>query len=163
MARREKSKTNRVAEMAEFSGVSEQALRKWFTLPGFPRQEDGSVCLWDLAVWRTRLDVGDQQTDPELVGGDSPGLERYRLARAQQEEIKLEAMRKDYLRRDDIRMMHGELATLIRKAGDEVQRRFGVVAGEILNDAINEFEKRIEQRWGNANQPDAEDEDSEPA
>jgi phage terminase Nu1 subunit (DNA packaging protein) len=146
--RRERARTTRVAEMAEFAGVSEQAFRKWMTQPGFPVAPDGSVCLWDLAVWRDRMDRGSD-IDGELGGDvDSPGLERYRLARAEQEEIKLQKMRGEYLPREDVHTALMETAAVMKSAGERVVRTFGNEVASIINSAWDEVIQRLESRFG---------------
>lgn len=147
VARRERARTTRVTEMADFAGVSEQAFRRWMALPGFPKAPDGSVCLWDLAVWRNRLDAGTPD-ETELGDVDSPGLERYRLARAEQEEIKLRRMRGESIAREDLQAALMETASVLKEAGDRMVRVAGNDVAEMLNDAWTEVETRLERLFG---------------
>jgi hypothetical protein len=145
-----KVRTTKVSEMAAFAGKSDQTIRRWKEMPGFPVDpRDNSVCLWDLAVWRHSIDnIGCDGIPDDIDGPDSPALERFRLARAQQEEIKLESMRGDFLPREDAKTMLLEIASIYRSAGEILVRNFGNDAGDVINDALDEASRRFEQRWG---------------
>lgn len=148
--RRERARTTRVSEMADFAGVSEQAFRKWMTQPGFPMAPDKSVCLWDLAIWRHRMDSGSEFGEEIAIGdGDSEGLERYRMARAQQEEIKLAKMRGDFIPREDVHTALIETSPILLSAGEQIKRAGGNDLGEILIAAWGEVLKRLESIFGN--------------
>jgi hypothetical protein len=134
--------------MADFAGVSEQAFRKWMKLPGFPIASDSSVCLWDLAVWRHQMNAGSEFGDEIEGGSDSPGLERYRLARAEQEEIKLLKMRGEFLSREDVHLALAETSGVMKEAGEKVLRIGGNDLAEIINWAWDEVAKRIGKLFG---------------
>ncbi len=161
--RREKARTTRVSEMAEFSGVSEQAFRKWMTQPGFPKAPDGSVCLWDLAVWRHRLDSGSEFGEEIEGGSDSPGLERYRLARAEQEEIKLAKMRGDFISRDDVHTALMETGSIMKEAGERIIRTGGNDLAGIFLNAWAQVMNRLESIFGNDRTGGTIDGDGKPA
>jgi hypothetical protein len=145
--RRERSRTTRVSEMAEFAGVSEQAFRKWMKLPGFPIAPDNSVCLWDLAVWRERL-AGSDEIDGEPSGSDSPALERYREARASQEEIRLLQMQGEFVPLEDVHAALNETAVVMKATAERIMRDAGNEFAQMLNDAWDEVQKRIERLFG---------------
>lgn len=146
--RRERSRTTRVSEMAEFSGVSEQAFRKWMKLPGFPMAKDGSVCLWDLVVWKERLDSGGDSELEAASGGDSPALERMRLARAGLWERELARVDGDLIPFEDANTLILEYGGLIRDATDRIRKLGGDDYADLIEEALREGEARAEQRWG---------------
>jgi len=82
------------------------------------------------------------ETDPLLAaGGDSVGLERYRTARASQEEIKLEQMRLNYIPRDEVEQGLIDFSRHVRRAGDTLERQFGHEAAEVLLTALDDAER----------------------
>jgi hypothetical protein len=132
--------------MAEFAGISEQAMRKWMREPGFPKAGDGSVCLWDLAVWHElRMSPDLTPTDPEMNGVASPALERYRMARAKTVEIELSLKQKEVLDREIVHRRLSEIAGLLRAAGDMLQMQCGEDAFRILNETLDDIENKIEE------------------
>jgi hypothetical protein len=141
-----------VSEMADFAGVARSTIYDWQKLSGWPSAPDGSVALWDIAVWRDRLIAGDDLA-PEGEGdgaGASPGLERYRLARAAQEEIKLSVMRKAYLDRNWVHSWLGELGSLLRICGEQLQREHGQDALDIMDQTLKEFGERVRKMFEDA-------------
>lgn len=139
--------------MADFAGVSDQTIRNWMKMPGFPKDTtDGSVCLWDIPLWYARLSGGSGNgDDPEIAigDGDSEGLERYRMARAQQEEIKLAKMRGDFLSREDVHAALMETAPILKDAGERIIRSGGNDLAEIFLTAWDEVLKRLKAIFGN--------------
>jgi hypothetical protein len=82
------------------------------------------------------------ELDPLLAAsGDSVGLERYRLARAAQEEIKLEAMRLNFMSREEIEAGLTVFAQHIRRAGDAIERIHGHDAAKLLLEALDDAER----------------------
>ncbi len=75
--------------------------------------------------------------DPLLVGGDSLGLERYRLAKAELAEMDVQLRQKTHV---DINTLNAEMmqfAAIIRRSGDALQRQFGNDAAKIVSGAID--------------------------
>lgn len=94
------------AELARILGCSSPALTKCKHDPTFPAfDKDNQVeiyagCIW----WHNRTEgpaVSPSAGDEMLVGSESEGLERYRMAKAQIEEIKLAEQRHQIVRLDD--------------------------------------------------------------
>lgn len=140
---RQRERTTSKTALADFAGCSTNTIREWEKLPGYPKAADGSVCKWDLAVWHSqRLLAADA---PELSGtdGDSPGLERYRLARASQEEIRLQVMRGAFMDREWMHRALMEIASVFRGTGDLLQRDFGDGATAIFDDGLDEILGKI--------------------
>jgi hypothetical protein len=148
-----KARTTRINEMADFAGVSDQTIRNWMKMPGFPKDAtDSSVCLWDIPLWHARLiGGGGNGDDPEIgVGdGDSEGLERYRMARAQQEEIKLAKMRGDFISREDVHTALMETGSIMKEAGERIVRTGGNDLAGILLNAWSQVMSRLESIFGN--------------
>ena len=87
--------------------------------------------------------------DPLLVEGDSPGLERYRLAKAKHAELDLEQRRAELIDLAKCRDLFGRWGSVIRKMGDRVSKRFGVEANQMVAEAIDECDS-IVRGLGNA-------------
>lgn len=86
--------------------------------------------------------------DPDMVGGDSPALERYRAAKADLAELDRDERRMKLIPRDQAEESARMRAQVMRRAGEKLQRRFGVEAQEILDDAIDEATRIIEKTFG---------------
>ena len=141
------------AEIAEFFGVTVTTVRRWAGegMPS-PSRPNGKAGRYDLSAiaqwlraegpWRVRV------TDPMLGEGDSPALERYRLARAAQEEIKLELLRGTVIPVDCMRERLARLAAVIRHAGEHLGRTHGPEAHAILNEALEEYSEQLVRSFG---------------
>jgi phage terminase Nu1 subunit (DNA packaging protein) len=75
--------------------------------------------------------------DPLLAEGDSPDLERYRLAKAKLAELDLEVRRGQLIEVGKCRDILSQWSSVIRKMGDRVSKRFGLEANLMVNDAID--------------------------
>jgi len=98
--------------------------------------------------------------DPLLAGGSTPALERYRLARAKIEELKLERELGRWIERSVIHQGLAGIAAKIRAAGERLQKRFGPEAQNIIDEALDEAAREIEAFVGaeeveDGNGPDA--------
>lgn len=81
------------------------------------------------------------EVDPLLYGGDSPNLERYRKIKGDLAQIELEERRKTHV---DVRVLDGifvRFGSLLHRAGEVLQRRFGGDAVDIFNAALDEAER----------------------
>ena len=97
----------------------------------------GAINAW-VKHQNTRVAGGD----PLLVaGGPSPALERYRSAKATQEELNLELRRRTHLDANEIRGELIRFAGVMRTAIEQVQREFGNPPADILSEALDETEK----------------------
>lgn len=137
-----------IAEVSAVVGVSSRTIKEYLSrgCPGRPgRYPLPEIIGWcKETVWKSRAVAAD----PLLAGDDSPSLERYREAKASQEEIKLENMRREFLPRDEIRLLHDELADVYRRAGEQLAKRFGQAVTETIEQCLRDATARIEQRWG---------------
>jgi hypothetical protein len=86
---------------------------------------------------RQRPQGGDG--DPLLADGDSPGLERYRNAKADLAEMERDRQRKQIVRVDEIEPVLMQLAGVMRSASENLARQFGNEAAGIVNEAVDEW------------------------
>ncbi len=85
-------------------------------------------------------------------GGDSPALERYRLAKAKEAELKYMRDLGKWMSVDDIREGCGIITARIRCACEALQLQYGHGAYEIISEAIDDAEREINARF--AEQPE---------
>ena len=130
------------SEVAEFFGVSINTVQNWCAAkcPGVP----GNYPLSEIAKWlRTtgpwRKNIKPEVIDdPLLTEGDSPGLERYRQAKASLAEIELEKMRGNVLPLETVRENLARWASLIRRMGETLGKRHGPEAARVVNETLEE-------------------------
>ena len=117
------------AELSRILGVSHSAISKYKQDGNFPAFDEAheaevfSVCVW----WYLRKESQPVSSDADfLVGTASDGLERYRLARAQQEEIKLAEQRGQIVKLDAFEEAsqailgpYRRLAEMAKRAGNQ--------------------------------------------
>lgn len=84
---------------------------------------------------------GESADDPLLQDGDSPGLERYRLAKASLAELELEERRRSLLPVVKVREALSRWATIVRRMGERLGQRWGADAQTLVNDALTECEQ----------------------
>lgn len=82
--------------------------------------------------------------DPLLDGVDSPGLERYRAAKADITEMERDRLRKQLVKVDEIEPALQQLAGVLRDAGERLARQYGNEAAGILNEAVDEFARGVD-------------------
>lgn len=99
-----------------------------------------------LARNKYRLAAGGDpgESDPLLVGGTSPALERYRAARADISEDERDERRRLLLPRSAVHEVHLQWAGLLRSAAEKLQKRFGEEAREIMDQALDDCEAALE-------------------
>jgi hypothetical protein len=97
-----------------------------------------------LAAHKRALAASQGQDDPMMGGDESPALERYRGVRADQEELKLAAMRRELLPRQEIvaHLQRGQ--GIVRQAVEALQRQFGPEAAKLMNDAFEEAQRALD-------------------
>lgn len=145
------------AELAEFFRCSIDTIASWRKkgMPGTPGRYDLSEVL---AWWRSAgpgrhgggSDFGDAAIDELIVAaGDSPNLERYRLARAQLAELELEQKRRAVLPRDLARSVLGRVASLWRRYGERLGKRHGPEEVLSFNETFAEAQRVIDDEFGN--------------
>ncbi|HBN76722.1 MAG TPA: hypothetical protein DD473_13065 [Planctomycetaceae bacterium] len=93
-----------------------------------------------LAANARRLSEDDDLLDAAI---SSPALERYREERAILAKLDRLEREGQLIPRDEIRLGLGQIAAILRTAGEMLQRQFGNDAVEILNDGLEEAERCI--------------------
>jgi hypothetical protein len=106
------------------------------------------------AAANRKAQPGMGETDPLLVAdGDSPGLERYRNAKADIAELDKAERIGELVPREQLEPVLMKSAGTLRRAGDLLARQFGNDAAGILNQAVDEWEL-ICERLLNGNDSD---------
>lgn len=88
------------------------------------------------------------ETDPLLVGSDTPALERYRLAKAELSELELAEKRKQLVSLELLKETWGPVVDVMRRAIMTIEKDYGRDAGEVIDDAIDEACDVIERVAG---------------
>lgn len=140
-----------LAEIAHIYAVSGQTVKQWRAdgMPGKP----GKYVLNTVSNWLrtdgpwkpyTRASAAASTTeDPLLADGDSPALERYRLAKAKHAELDLEQRKGDLIDKEKCRDVLGRWGAIIRKMGDRVSKRFGTEANQMIRESLDECESIV--------------------
>ena len=138
--------------MAEFFGCTVNAVQQWRAkgMPGKPGRYDlSAVAIWlrQEGPWREKRPAADIEDD--LAGpADSPGLERYRLAKARLAELELAKQQRSVMSRDLARETLGRIASLFRRYGERLSKRHGPEEAVLFNETIGEARRVIEQEFG---------------
>ncbi len=93
--------------------------------------------------------------DDMLNGPASPALERYREERALMARLQRLEREGELLPRDLVRQSLSKTATLIRTAGESLQRQYGDGAAELLYEAISDAESEIERFFSERHSEDS--------
>ena len=149
-----------VADLGVAMGVSRQTAYEWLKKPDFPQAVDGAFSVRLVAEWKLLRDqelerkragpapVDPNSDDPLLNSGDSIGLERYRMAKAQLAEMDLAEREKVMLNAEAVHDGLAVISQTFRQACEELQRRFGGDAHAIIEQAITEAESTIHDLFG---------------
>lgn len=89
-----------------------------------------------------------KEDDPLLAGGSSAALERYREERAALARLDRLQREGELLPRDQVREALGRVATILRGAGDALQRQFGPAAVDLLHEALDDARREIDRSFG---------------
>jgi hypothetical protein len=81
--------------------------------------------------------------DVLMVGPTSPALERYREERAAMARMSRLEREGELLPRDSVRQSLSKTATILRNAGESLQKQFGQSAADLLYEAIGDAEAEI--------------------
>ena len=130
------------------SGVSSPALTKFKhdpTFPAFDKENTVEIyagCVW----WYLRKVAQPVPSDPEMLAGtESDGLERYRLARAQQEEIKLAEQRGQIVKLTDFEETVQAILGPYRRFAEHLKRVAGNDLWTMLQEANEEVLQGLER------------------
>lgn len=81
--------------------------------------------------------------DELMNGAASPALERYREERASMARLDRLEREGQLLQRDLVRMSLAKVSSVLRGAGESLQRQFGQAAADILSDALDDAQLEI--------------------
>ena len=145
-------------EVAEWFEVPAGTARTWSAdgMPGQPRKyEIKAILLWLMSSGRRWGWMPDDlkrerltDDDPMLQEADSEGLERYRMARAQQEEIKLAEKRGEVVLMDRFNDCVRVALAPLRKVQETFKRRGDRESIQLIHEAIDEMERGLAQLDG---------------
>lgn len=136
-------------DLATACNYSVKQVSEWRHRPGFPVEGDGTYDVWAVCCWWHRQMAATAKKTPipeelEPNEGDSPWLEKYREARTHRENLKLEQERRNLIPRDVCHDTLMQIASLIRSAGETLQRQFGDDAGQVLDTMLGEAGKLVD-------------------
>lgn len=144
-----------VVDLATVMEVSRQTVHDWINKPGFPQAVDGVFSVRRVVEWKLRREfeaeprrVLTSDDDPLLSSGDSPGLERYRQAKASLAELDLAEREKTIWTADAVHDVLTIQSQTFRQASETLQRQFGSEAYAILEGAVREAQTRIDDLFG---------------
>ena len=86
--------------------------------------------------------------DPLMQGTGSPALERYREERALMARLDRLEREGELLPRDEVREALGRVSSILRSAGDTLQRLYGMGALEVLCEALDDAEREVDRCFG---------------
>ena len=139
------------AELARVLGVTSPTLTKFKHDPSFPPwdrenlAEVYAVCVW----WYLRRDAKTAPTDDAmLAGSESDGLERFRLARAQQEEIKLAEQRGQIVRLNDFEETCQAVLSPYRRLAEHIKQIGNADLWLMIEEANAEVLNGLERVYG---------------
>ncbi len=119
-----------------------------------PKNDDGKT--YDaraLVQWH----IGRQQKADPLMDtplADSPSLERYRHAKAKLAELDYEKACRTVLPVAEVRAAVTNLTGPLRRASEELGRRFGAEAQKVLNDAIANYAAALRRQYSQGGEDD---------
>lgn len=130
------------AELAELCDVSLATVSHWARsgMPGKPGRYDlRKIIPWlrtDGPCVHTRQKSDDD--DPLMADGESPGLERYRQAKAAHAELDFAERQGELIARGKVKTLLGRWASILRRMGERISKRFGNDAAMMVNDSLRE-------------------------
>jgi len=124
------------AQVAGAFGITPSAVARWRC----PRNSDKSYALPEVIKWRVELASQDEGMSAET----SPAVERYRMAKAKLAELELAERQQVLLPRAIVHEWMGKLGSLLRNAGEILDRDFGRDAHQILEEALDDFGRMVE-------------------
>jgi hypothetical protein len=99
------------------------------------------------------------EDDPLLqTAQSSPALEAYRKERARLAQLDRMEREQTLMPREDVRASLAFMASLIRRATERLQRRYGEGAADLIRSTIDDFEREMEERFGEGAEEEEEEE-----
>jgi hypothetical protein len=131
------------ADVARHFNVRRSTVHDWVQKSDFPCR-DAPYDLKRIEQWR------QAQTDDAALlnsASDSPWLERWRKAKALQEDIRLEKLRGSVIEREQLVEALALLANVISRTGERLGAKFGPEAVGMMNDMLEDFEATIRREF----------------
>lgn len=142
------------AELARIIGVSATVLTKYQHDPTFPQfDKSGEAEIYSVCVWHSDAKTAKPiayDSDDMLVGTESEGLERYRMAKAQIEEIKLAEQRCQIVRMDDFQESIQAIMGPYRRLAENLKRLGQTELWAMVEEANAEVLSGLERFDGHA-------------
>ena len=140
------------ADVAQCFGVTPNTVKEWRSrgMPGKPKRyvlEEISKWLRSDGPWSPRSQP-IKSDDPLLAEGDSPGLERYRMAKAQHAELDLQARKGELIDVDKCRDTISRWATVIRRMSERLQKRYGAGVSSEIETTLKECDGIMRESLG---------------
>lgn len=141
-------------------GVSQRTITDWVQ-SGCPGR-GGHYPISEMVAWAKEhkwgaATHGDGEEDELLVGVQSPALERYREERAKTARLDRLEREGALIGVDKVQEGLDVLAGLLRNLGDSLQREHGLEAHRLYEEAMDDFERVIEEKFaGDYGTTDAE-------
>ena len=147
-------------EVGEFFRVPSGTVASWTNdgMPFQPRSYDlAEIAQWAINTnrkigWNIGRSKPEQlkpvEDDPMLNGEESEGLERYRMARAQQEEIKLAEKRGQVVMMDGFMDCARAILSPFKRLAETFKRQQNHDAFSLVEEATEEVERGLTQLHG---------------
>lgn len=100
-----------------------------------------------LSRHRHRLATVDSD-EMHMRSGESPTLERWRLAKAKIAEIELEEKLETIILIDSVRDSLITMAHVLRGVSEKLQRQFGQAAADVLNEGFEDLDRTYQVKYG---------------
>ena len=140
------------SDLAEVFAVSLSTVQYW-KKSGMPGQP-GAWPLGQISAWLRTEGPWQPGGDPlESDGGDSPALERYRMAKAELAELDLKERQGSLIDRERARGVLGRWAAITRRMGEKLAARHGRGAAQLLSDALDRCTALVEREFGDTPSP----------
>lgn len=140
--------------------VNEQAHR--YRLPLLGRTvnlKDLARALHDFLAANAKKLAGSDADDPLLAGAASPALELYRQEKYRLARLDRLTQEGKLLRLDDVRDRLVRIASILRQAGELIEKQHGREASDILNTALDDAQTEIDALGSGRDPYDAEEPD----
>lgn len=118
-------------------------------MPGKPKEYIiGDISRWlrSDGPWASKQPI--KSDDPLLAEGDSPGLERYRMAKAQHAELDLQARRGELIDVGKCRETISRWAIVIRRMSERLQKRYGAGVSSEIETTLSECDGIVRETLG---------------
>jgi len=146
--------------MAQLMGRSTNQLKEWRRTLGFPYPDGHSsrIVLQEVFSWlsdilaalpkqamqrRLARTSSQEELDPQLMGPNSPAMERYRTAQAQLAELKLKERNREMVAIELVNKIHTQWSDRLRKVCEILERKYDRKAAELLRNGLDDCEKML--------------------